>query len=211
MVAVIENLRSAEVMRILERYLIEVVERYELCPWANQARQNGELAVEILWSAPDLQTWQAAAVRLLDQPRTRVAMVITPKLEISRTELGRVRDQLGVQLPGAGVAEFHPIAALDLTSPGRLVPFVRRSPDPMLQLIPLAILDAYRAGPLPPGRAAQAQMLGGHRAPSRPDVSERIAAANHATVTAHGAAIASILDDIAADRERSYRRVGIVS
>ena len=35
--------RAAEVRRILERYLVEVVERHALCPWARSARERGEL------------------------------------------------------------------------------------------------------------------------------------------------------------------------
>src|ERR1051325_11752428 len=49
--------RAAEVERILERYLVEVVERHELCPWARTARERGELAIGVLWGGGTPQAW----------------------------------------------------------------------------------------------------------------------------------------------------------
>jgi len=203
--------KAAEVLRILERYLVEVVERHELCPWARATREHGELAVDVLWGTPSLAAWIACAGRLLAAPATRIAMVVAPEFAGSRDELAAVRDRVAAQLPAAGVAEFHPAAALDLSTPARLVPFVRRSPDPLLQLVPLAVIDAVRAAPPPAARAQQASMLGGHAAPPRRALAERIAAANHATVAAHHAAITAALDQIAGDRRAAYARVGITS
>jgi hypothetical protein len=203
--------RSAEVMRVLGRYLVEVVERYELCPWARAARERGEIAVGVLWGEPALDAWIAEATRLLAAPETRIAMVDAPELAIARGALGALRDAVAARMPAAGVAEFHPAAELDLATPPRLVPFLRRSPDPMLQLVPLAIIDAVRAGQPMPGLAQQASMLGGRAEPPRRDVAVRIAEANHARVTRDGAAIAAVLDDIAADRRAAYARAGIRS
>jgi hypothetical protein len=201
--------KSAEVARILERYLVEVVERHELCPWARGARERGEIAVGMLWGAPAVDAWIAEAERLLAAPAARVVMVVAPELAIERAALGAVRDAVAARIPLAGVAEFHPDAALDLATPARLVPFLRRSPDPLLQLVPLALIDLVRAAPPAAARAHQAVMLGGHAAPPRPALAAQIAAANHATVTAAHAAITRTLDDIAADRRAGYARVGI--
>jgi hypothetical protein len=96
------------------------------------------------------------------------------------------------------------------------VPFLRRAPDPLLQLVPLALIDAARAtlagaGASPAAdRARQAAMLGGQAAPPR-ELSDQIAAANHVTVIAAHAAITAALDDIAADRRAAYARAGISS
>lgn len=203
--------KSAEVQRVLERYLVEVVERYELCPWARSAREQKQLAVGVLWGEPSVEAWVAEAMRLLAEPATRVAMVVAPELAITREGLGAVRDVVAARIPAAGVAEFHPTAALDLETPPRLVPFLRRSPDALLQLVPLALIDAVRAGTLAAGLTQQASMLGGHAEPQRRDVAVRIAEANHATVARAHAAIAAALDDIAADRRDAYARVGITS
>jgi hypothetical protein len=203
--------KSAEVLRIFERYLVEVVERHELCPWARTTREHRELAVGILWATPSLEAWVAEAERLLAVPAARVAMVIAPELATSRAELGALRDRVAARIPSAGVAEFHPAAALDLTTPARLVPFVRRSPDPLLQLVPLALLHAVRAAPPAVGLVEQATMLGGHAASPRRELAERIAMANHATVTQAHAEITAVLDAIAADRRAAYARVGITA
>src|SRR5262245_1157274 len=201
--------RSAEVTRILERYLVEVVERHELCPWARAARERGEIAVAILWAAPAVDAWVTEAERLLAAPATRVAMVVAPEAPMSRPALAALRDEMAARIPSAGVAEFHPDAALDLATPARLVPFLRRSPDPMLQLVPLELLDRVRTYPAVVDLTEQAHMLRDLAAPSRGDVADAIADANHARVTAHAQQIAATLDDIAADRRRSYARVRI--
>jgi len=200
---------AAEVLRILDRYLIEVVERYELCPWARAARLGGEVAAAVLWGAPADDDWVAAAGALLARPGARVAMVVAPELAIAPAGLRALRDRVAARLPHAGVADFHPDAPLDLATPARLVPFLRRAPDLLLQLVPLALLDAVRASPPPPDRARQAQLVAVGGDPPRADAAARIAAANHATASQHAAAIATALDAIAADRAAAYARAGI--
>jgi hypothetical protein len=201
--------KLAEVRRILDRYIVEVVEAYDLCPWARAARTGGELSVEILWGEPDEAAWIAAAEALLARRQTRVAMVVAPETARTPAQLRALRDRVVTRIPTAGVADFHPEAALDLASPARLVPFLRRSPDPLLQLVPLALLDSVRGAPPTVDRVTQAQMLGGIAATPRGDVADRIAAVNHATVMAHAARIAHALDEIAADRDARYARAGI--
>lgn len=201
--------RAAEVRRLLDRYIVEIVEAYDLCPWARAARTNREIAAEILWASPTLDDWTRAGERALARPNARIAMVVAPELRASPAELRAIRDEVAGRIPTAGIADFHPDAPLDLASPARLVPYLRRSPDPMLQLVPLSLLDSVRGAPPAVDRAAQAQMLGGLAPKPRGDVADSIAAANHARVAANAAAIAAVLDDIAADRRRSYARVGI--
>ena len=201
--------KLSEVRRILDRYLVEVVEAYDLCPWARAARTGGEVAVEVLWSEPAEEAWVAAGEALLARRQTRVAMIVAPETARSPAELRVMRDRVAARLPQAGIAHFHPDAALDLASPARLVPFLRRSPDALLQLVPLALLASVRGAPPAVDRALQAQMLGGQAAAPRGDVADRIAATNHARVTAETAAILARLDEIARDRRQSYARVGI--
>jgi hypothetical protein len=199
------------VIRVFERYLTEVVERYDFCPWARLSREGGELAVEVVWGTPTLETWVAACQQLLARPETRVAMVIAPELTIGSNALHGLRAEVAACVPTAGVADFHPEATIDLTTPARLVPFIRRSPDPLLQLVPFSLLDQVRATPPSAKLAQQAQILGGRVAPPRQDAAARIAAANHATVSADPAEVTRTLDAIAADRATSYARVGITS
>jgi hypothetical protein len=202
--------RAAEVERILHRYLVEVVERYDLCPWARPARLGGELAIGVVWGTPAPEVWVAEARSLLGRPETRVAMIVAPELAGPPSALRAIRDHVAAHVREAGIAEFHPDAALDLTTPARLVPFLRRAPDPLLQLVPFALLDPVRTPPMPVlDRLHQAQMLGGLCAPPRADIADTIAGANHATVLRHRDEITAALDAIAADRAASYARVAI--
>jgi len=201
--------REAEVVRILTRYLVEVVEAYELCPWARAARLGGELAIEVVWGAPDEAAWSAAADRALGKPATRVAMVVAPELVIARAAFGAVRDRIAAARPTVGIADFHPDAALDVATPARAVAFARRAPDPLLQLVPLELLAVARGAPPVADRARQVAILRG--APADVAVTDRIAAANQATLVAHGATVERVLADIAADRAASYARVGIAT
>jgi hypothetical protein len=201
--------REAEVRRVLDRYIVEIVEAYDFCPWAKAARLGGEVAVAVLWGTPTLADWVAAGEHLLAQPQARVAMVVAPELAIAPAELRGVRDRVAARMPSAGIAEFHPDAALDLASPARLVPFLRRSPDPLLQLVPLALLDKVRSYEAVVDITDQAAMLRGLAAEPRGDIADTLADTNHERVTRDAAAIVAVLDDIAADRRRSYARVGI--
>lgn len=202
---------DAQVRRILTRYLVEVVETYDLCPWARAARVGGEVAIEIAWGAPEDADWIAAARRALARPGARVAMVVAPELAIARAELGAVRDRVAAAIADAGVAEFHPDAPLDLATPARAVPFARRAPDPLLQLVPLSLLAAARGAPPVADRAQQLAILAGSPDAPAPPVADRIALANHDTLSAVGREIARVLEDIARDRAASYARAGIAT
>ncbi|MBA3538648.1 MAG: hypothetical protein H0T79_03395 [Deltaproteobacteria bacterium] len=201
--------RQAEVSRLLDRYLVEIVERYDLCPWAKSARLNGEVAREVLWGQPSLEAWVDAGRRLLAAPKARVAMVIAPEFQGSLTELRAVRTHVSTAIGDAGVAEFHPDADLDLASPSRLVRFLRRSPDPMMQLVPLSILDSVRGGDrIHIDQLDQVALLRGELV-LPVNIGEQIADQNHASITAATEAVVAKLAHIAADRAASYARVGI--
>jgi hypothetical protein len=198
-----------EVRRVLDRYLVEIVEHYDLCPWARTSRTGGELAVEILWGTPTVEAWVAASERAFASSAIRVAMLVAPELEITRHALHDVRDRVAKRADALGIAEFHPSATYDGQTPARLVPFLRRAPDPLLQCVPLALLDQVRGPPLTVERSAQIAMLvraGGVHA-VKPPIADRIATANHARVSQHEfeAKLTAITDD----RKASYARLGI--
>ncbi len=207
-----DSLRDVEVRRILDRYMVEIVEAFDLCPWARSARVNGEVAVEIVWGAPVAASEMgviAAARAALARPTTRVAMVVLPDQGPDLGELRALRDRVAAAIPAVGIAHFSPDAHLDLATPARLVPFLRRSPDPLLQLVPLALLDSVRATPVASTLALQAQILAGVVPPPRGDVADRIADDNHARVRTSLTAMLAAFDSIEADRATSYARVGI--
>lgn len=191
-----------EVLARLDRYIVEVVEAYNLCPWAKAARKNGEVHKGILRGIPTVDAFVAAARALLARPDAAVVMIVAPDFTGTLAELRDLRAEVALRLPTAGVAEFHPQAELDLATPARLVRFLRRSPDPLLQFVPLAILDSVRS----PDRVVidpvdQLELLKGNF-PAMPDVdiAERIADTNHATVTTHRDAIVAKLAELSRSR-----------
>jgi len=208
MVAVAEDRRRTEVLRVLHRYLVEVVEEFDLCPWARVARERGEVGFDVVWGTPTAAECAAPAKALLEAG-SQVVMIIMPELVIDSIDLHDLRNEVTTLIPSAGVAEFHPDAKLDLATPARLVSYIRRSPDPLLQLVPLSLLASVRGGNPGADRLHQAQIQSGTAAPPKRDAAERIAAANHVTVSAAHETITRTLADIAADRQRSYERVGI--
>ncbi|MFT3694485.1 MAG: hypothetical protein QM831_15160 [Kofleriaceae bacterium] len=177
--------RELQARRILDRYLVEIVEHYELCPWAKMSRTGGELYVEFLWGTPSEIDWQAAAARAFVDPKIRVAMLVAPELQIDRVSFHDTRDRLAKAASTLGVAEFHPDAPYDAKTPARLVPFLRRSPDPLLQCVPLALLDQVRGPPLTVERSEQIALLVKQHGIQavKPPLADRIAQQNHARVT----------------------------
>lgn len=202
--------KTREVRRVLTRYMVEVVEKHDLCPWARSARERSAIGVEILWGNPGLEEWIERCLAALSKPAVEVAMVVAPEVQCTPQQLRRVRDAVAARVVHAGVADFHPDAELDLTAPHRLVPFLRRSPDPMLQVISIVKLEQVRGRPAPPvERPVQVQMLGGI-APQQPiRVVEHLAERNCERVNKEHANIAAAVADIRADRCRSYALLGI--
>jgi hypothetical protein len=163
----------------------------------------------VLWGIPTVEAWTEAARGLLGRAETRVAMVVAPEIEATPSELRIIRNRVASRITTAGIADFHPDATVDVGTPARLVPFLRRSPDPLLQLVPLALLESVRGAPPAVDLAAQAEMLSGQAPPPRGDVADRIAAENHDRVTRVMGDFEAVLAAIAEDRRRSYPRVGI--
>lgn len=203
--------REACVRRLLDRYLIEVVEAWGLCPWAFGARQKAELAVELHWG-PDCEPAVAAelARHALHQRGARVVMLVFPELRGGGPIIEALRDELALLVPEAGVAAFGPHGGLDLSTPAKLVPLLRRSPDPMLQLVPFTILDELRAPLRPAELGQQARLLAGLVAPPPPSMIDNIARRNHAVVAPDGAArLLRALTELSSDRAASYAAAGI--
>ncbi|NVB80686.1 MAG: hypothetical protein HOV81_19985 [Kofleriaceae bacterium] len=202
--------KLAEVRRLLDRYLIEVVEEFGLCPWARTARTGGELAVDVLWGQPSLLDWVESAQALLDRPQTRVAMVIAPELDAAPRKLRDIRNTVATALDGVGIADFHPDAGMDAATPARLVPALRRSPDPLLQLVPLKLLDSVRATKTVIDREDVIKIIAGKMAPPRGDIGDIIASDNHARVVGDTDNFVARIGAIAEDRRQSYARAGIM-
>lgn len=216
------EVRTREVVRIYERYAREVVERFDFCPWAARARRDGAARPHVIFQPDlaDLAASLAAIAELESQRELSVGFLIYPCVTADRLDFehfvrklrqaDRERRDPG-QIPFA-MAAFHPHAAPDLSDPDRLVPFVRRSPDPTIQLVRREALESVRGDGASGTALVEVWMMSpaGLAAPVKEGVRERIAQNNLTTVTERGvASIEAVLADIAADRAVSYARLAM--
>jgi hypothetical protein len=212
-----------EALRLHARYTAEVVEACGLCPWAEQARIEGRVATRVCGrDGPDV----GDALRILDalahEPQIEVGFIVFPALELDRLAFAhfvadvRARD---AALRGAGktvfaLADFHPQAAADVRSPERLVPFLRRTPDPTIQLVRHTALHAVRLSAdqgtsfIDLSQLSEGQWTD-FSAPI-PPLAARVAKNNLRTVERMGAhALAARIESILEDRQASYFALGL--
>jgi len=206
-------------LEVYERYAVEVVERFGFCPWARSSRESGRVVLRVVFSAdPDDFDASLGELERMAEP-TDIALFIYPLLDLDRLGFEdyarRLRTRAEASQPkldAYAMAAFHPSANVDLSHPDRLVPYIRRSPDPTLQLVRKSALSAIKG--LTYGTAfldVSALSLAALTAladPAPKAVRERIAEQNLATVRALGpAAIDATLTDIAHQREASHQRL----
>lgn len=193
----------ADDARAWARRYVELVERFDLCPWAAPARARGEV-----WIGACDEVDLADALSCFDRtPTAAVGLCVLPHFDGDLHALRRLRNQLADGPIGArlALAEFHPVAPLDAGSPSRLVPFLRRSPDPMIQAVRHETLAGLRRGGTTLASIDQtAVMARQHVAPPR-DVAEDVAEANLARMRSEGDALADALDGLVNARRAAIR------
>ncbi len=188
-----------EALRLNDRYLHEVVLGFGLCPWAERSITGGELRrAVVLDQTPTL----AAALSFIDElaragADASVGMLIFPRAPVESpafdrfTEEVRRADRERCRAEGRKdfvMAAFHPAAASTFTNRYQLVSFLRRTPDPTIQLVRAELLDQLRV--------------------TRPSLSDDIAQQNYDQVTAQGVPrLEAVLADLRRDRDESYRRL----
>jgi len=193
---------EAEALARNDRYLREFVEALELCPFARRCRESGRLARRVLRGGrPGEAT--AVVVRELEaaaEEQVEVALLIYPELEGGLRALEELRDEVRRSLRLFHCVAFHPDLPMDLSDENRAVSFLRRSPDPTLQLVRIATLDRVRSGRpagsvyLDPSKLSTDELRKHEAALS---VSEQIARANLRTLQRHDAArLASLLAEL---------------
>jgi hypothetical protein len=209
-----EWVREAE--RLHRRYLVEVVEAFGLCPWAERARLDGKTHVSILLEADE--TALEASMAVLDRwghEQAEIGFLVYPRLPLGRLEFDgfvarlRLADAERHGLGGApfALATFHPDAEPDLGDAERLVPFLRRTPDACVQAVSMTALERVRRGTLGGTQfvdiaAIEANPSGTAAAQS---LRERIARANLETVRRAGVeSLRACFEGIRRDRARTY-------
>jgi len=211
---------ARESLRVAERYAVEVIEAFGLCPWAENVRNEGRLKRTVLFTSSlndeAVVEAAAAAASLAKSKDADVTLLLYPCLDVDRASfrafVSQVESAHALAAPMTiAMAAFHPDAEADLESPARLIPFLRRSPDPTIQLVPLQILAEARrtrdeGSEFASGLSALHAMAGAKK--KRLGVSESIARANLATAKKLGVkAIEAVLADIQRDRDESYAAV----
>jgi hypothetical protein len=212
-----------EARRIYLRYAQEVVEALGLCPWAAQARRDGRVRKRVLTSVqPALVEILAAVEAVESDADAEIGLLIFPQLRSSRVEFQRLAASVreadaahkGRDKTLMALADFHPDAEPDMRSPERLIGFVRRSPDPTLQLVRRSALAAVRMTQDSGTRfvdASTLKALSPDELPHEPEpLARRIARHNHQTIAQLGVeSVRARFDDIANDRDASYARLGV--
>ena len=142
-----ESIEAAALARN-DRYLREFVEALELCPFARKCRETGRLARRVLRGGRPREA-TAAAVRELEatgEEEVEVALLLYPEFEGEVGAFEEFRDEVRRGLRLFHCVAFHPALPMDLSDANRAVSFLRRSPDPTLQLVRIATLDRVRTG-----------------------------------------------------------------
>jgi hypothetical protein len=214
-----EQAWQREALRLYQRYEIEIVEACGLCPWAERARLEGRVLPRVvLAQGEEAVTASVSVMEEIERDRQiEVALLVYPRCTLDRVEfqafMARVREadaarhELGT-IPFV-MAAFHPDAPPDLSHPERLIPFLRRTPDPTIQLLRTNVLDRVR-GPSSQGtQFIDVEQLDFSAKPEGEVVAplrERIARANLTTVQRLGVPeMDRRLRDIQRDREATYR------
>ena len=188
----------AEALRLNARYVEEVVIGWGLCPWAAQAWRTGAVARRVLAEpAAGVEPVLAFVDEIAATSAIAIGLVICPRLELDAAAFGTFAERVrradrARRAPDAAapflLAAFHPAFRADRAAaaqPGTLVPFIRRTPDPTLQLV-------------------RAELVTGLARDGR-DLSTEIARANQATVAARTPeALDALLREIRRDRDAAY-------
>ncbi len=204
-----------EARRIHARYQREIVEAFVLCPFAAKSREDATTLEIVRTEAEPHVDAVLDDVRVIPDD-VEVAFVIFPRWRVERRALSRFVETLrSAHQAGPGglvmtMEGFHPDAEADVSSAGSLVPFLRRTADPTIQLTRLSVLERVRATTggttkyVDPATIDVAALLA---EPPERSLHERISEANYRTVRERGAeTISRVYAEIRADRDASYAR-----
>jgi hypothetical protein len=205
--------------------MVEVVEAFGLCPWARDARTNGRVNLHVTFlTTPDPIALAAEVDVCMQSDATEIGMLLCPLLALTSLQWRhlsadvRVTEQQQNVNQRVAIADFHPNAAADLTTPDRLVPFLRRSPDLMLQIVRTDVLTRVRRSQEQGTSFVDPSLIAALRldqlvlASPAPSLTERVAQNNLRTIQRVGVSqLAAILEDIQADRNRAYAAFGVAS
>ena len=146
---------AAQALARNDRYLSELVESHDICPYAKRCREDGRLARAICWTTqPDVHRAVEAIVALENRAEDpfEVALLLFPGLiELPWRQFDgfhaevrqRYQERFGRDA-SYYVVPFHPGYDRVDRDQGTLVRFWRKSPDPTFQFVSIAALEPLR-------------------------------------------------------------------
>lgn len=137
-----------------DRYLREFIEGLHICPYARGCREEGRLYRQVLLDQAVDAPRVAALIGELDaREEIEVGLLIFPLLQIEARAFERFISELrtryaaGRTTPvGYFIVAFHPELPLQMKNPDVAVRFMRRSPDPTIQLVRPSAIERARQG-----------------------------------------------------------------
>jgi hypothetical protein len=210
-------------LAVYARYALEIVEGLGFCPWAAKARREGHVKQAVVASATPTPADAVARIAAFEaDPAIEIGLILFPRVAMARAPFDRWVAEVRLADEARGpvifaLAAFHPDAVADTGSAGKLLPFIRRTPDPVIQCVRRDVLERVR-GQEASGTAFVdldkldlAQLLAPSKAAPTP-IHERVGSANLETVLQLGAAaVTAKLDDILRERDERYAQLGVPS
>lgn len=148
---------AAAALQRNQRWLLDVVEAFGLCPFAFSCRTSGQLHREALTGLVTDARLRSALMRLQQTPDDafEVGLILAPHAShdprVFERQVRRVADgvDLALKVQGKSAAcyavAFHPQMPFSDQSASGLTGLWRRSPDPTVQLVRKSVLEAVRS------------------------------------------------------------------
>lgn len=208
---------AAEAIRVNDRYLDEFLERYAICPFSRQGREQGAVSRYVHhFSERSVEPLIARMREIAADPKQVVAQVILPLIEVGPDEWTRFCHRLTALGHGRmggpdvlAVAPLHPDLPYTEANDEALIPLFRRTPDPTIQWVRLDGLAEIYEGRGKGTLFVDIDAIGAHLAKeSRPPLWNRIASTNAAMARRLTLPkVVDLLADIVSDARESYARV----
>lgn len=221
-----DELLIGEATRLCRRYVDEVVLEFRLCPWAAPALLQNRVAILVQTSAIESEAEFADPAKNLAQTLAEpslepyeILLLPLPRFALGRLSLDAFLRQVRLELSARvapseapfALAAFHPEATLDDKNAERMIPFLRRSPDPMIQAVRSEHLRRLEDVDAPgTGFVSAADLLTLATARERLTLRKRVAEENRRTLADRGVeSFEAAIQSIIADREASYSKLGL--
>jgi len=155
-VAAEDDAEAQAALRRNDRYLREFIEELSICPYARLCREQGRLYRAVLLQSQPMARAVAELVLALEpQSQFEIGLLLFPSFagpglvgepQAFERFVSETRNQYGKlrKPPGFFLVAFHPAMPSNLANPDVAVRFMRRSPDPTIQLVRPEAIDSIR-------------------------------------------------------------------